>query len=306
MAAEICRALDASRLKALSSGDYRAAVVGHSSILDALNKLLEGSIPRAASSEIVEIEHLKECVIKEQKILKDIMKELKTPPAIPAVEQSLPTRDPDVWDAADAVTAPSSSGQGQGPRGGEGLALPAWVSAREPARRQSGFGGGGGANIGNGYAGAGAGVGRGQVAQQRPATQFQGGGAARGPGAGADADRMRRERDSNPAYNRKGAISRKPAVPSAAAAARAAPRTGGGGGSNYPPSSGGAGRQRGAPGSGGQGRQGQGGVRDGGEKVKYTDLAKKEGWVDAKLIEGVERDIVEGRVNVNLNFSVKY
>ena len=32
--------------------------------------------------------------------------------------------------------------------------------------------------------------------------------------------------------------------------------------------------------------------------MSYSDLAEKEGWVDAKLINGLERDIVEGRLNV--------
>ena len=35
-----------------------------------------------------------------------------------------------------------------------------------------------------------------------------------------------------------------------------------------------------------------------GEKIKYSDLAKDEGFVDLPLIEGIERDIVEGKVNV--------
>jgi SpoVK/Ycf46/Vps4 family AAA+-type ATPase len=36
-----------------------------------------------------------------------------------------------------------------------------------------------------------------------------------------------------------------------------------------------------------------------GEKLKFSDLAKQEGWADLELIEGIERDIVEGKVNVN-------
>jgi hypothetical protein len=36
-----------------------------------------------------------------------------------------------------------------------------------------------------------------------------------------------------------------------------------------------------------------------GKKLKFSDLAKQEGWADLELIEGIERDIVEGKVNVN-------
>jgi katanin p60 ATPase-containing subunit A1 len=35
-----------------------------------------------------------------------------------------------------------------------------------------------------------------------------------------------------------------------------------------------------------------------GEKQKYSEMAKESGWVDVELIEGIERDIVEGKVNV--------
>lgn len=36
-----------------------------------------------------------------------------------------------------------------------------------------------------------------------------------------------------------------------------------------------------------------------GEKQKFSEMAKESGWVDLELIEGIERDIVEGKVNVN-------
>jgi katanin p60 ATPase-containing subunit A1 len=36
----------------------------------------------------------------------------------------------------------------------------------------------------------------------------------------------------------------------------------------------------------------------GGEKIKFSDLAREEGWADLELIEALERDIVEGKVNV--------
>ena len=34
------------------------------------------------------------------------------------------------------------------------------------------------------------------------------------------------------------------------------------------------------------------------EKQKFGELAREQGWADVELIEGVERDIVEGKVNV--------
>ena len=35
------------------------------------------------------------------------------------------------------------------------------------------------------------------------------------------------------------------------------------------------------------------------DKKKFSDIAKEEGWVDVELIESIERDIVEGKVNVH-------
>jgi hypothetical protein len=41
------------------------------------------------------------------------------------------------------------------------------------------------------------------------------------------------------------------------------------------------------------------GILPNGEKMKYSDLAKQEGWVDFELIQSIESNIVEGRVNVS-------
>lgn len=35
-----------------------------------------------------------------------------------------------------------------------------------------------------------------------------------------------------------------------------------------------------------------------GEKQKYSELAKEEGWADTELIESIERDIIDSNVNV--------
>jgi len=35
------------------------------------------------------------------------------------------------------------------------------------------------------------------------------------------------------------------------------------------------------------------------ERQKFSELAKEEGWADLELIEGIERDIVEGKINVS-------
>lgn len=35
-----------------------------------------------------------------------------------------------------------------------------------------------------------------------------------------------------------------------------------------------------------------------GDRLKFSELAKQEGWADLELIEGVERDIVEAKLSV--------
>ena len=104
----------------------------------------------------------------------------------------------------------------------------------------------------------------------------------------ARAERMRKERDSsNVPSNNQAAIAnrrksplvsqpKKPAVPTRQS-------LGGGG-------AGGASNKAGA---GGKGKANPN------EKLKFSELAKQEGWCDLELIEGIERDIVEGKVNVN-------
>lgn len=39
--------------------------------------------------------------------------------------------------------------------------------------------------------------------------------------------------------------------------------------------------------------------KENGERLKFSELAKEEGWADLDLIEGIERDIVEAKINVS-------
>lgn len=40
-------------------------------------------------------------------------------------------------------------------------------------------------------------------------------------------------------------------------------------------------------------------ARNTGEKLKYSELAKQEGWPDVELIEGIESNILDTKVNVS-------
>lgn len=92
---------------------------------------------------------------------------------------------------------------------------------------------------------------------------------------------------------------RKPSVPSSSSAAAAAP-------ASRKPTTGGPERKPAVPArpgakTGGAGSgSGKGNAKSpaSGERVKFSDMAREEGWADLELIEALERDIVEGKVNV--------
>ena len=94
--------------------------------------------------------------------------------------------------------------------------------------------------------------------------------------ASEEVSKMRQERDSVPVNRRRSAGSAQPA-----ASARRV--------------SGGVPSQRRAPKTSGGAPK----PKEKGEKPKYSELAREEGWADVELIEGIERDILETKVNVS-------
>jgi katanin p60 ATPase-containing subunit A1 len=107
----------------------------------------------------------------------------------------------------------------------------------------------------------------------------------------ARAERMRRERDASTAAAAANNINQMAVGPSALSRRK----------SPLPPqakksSVGGAGGGR--PSLGGKGGAGKGAALKPGEKLRFSELAKQEGWADLELIESIERDIVDSKVNV--------
>ena len=274
---QVVKALDASREKALSSGDYRGAIVGHSAILESLDDLW-GRVSSSAEKE--EVQRLRERVVEEQKLIASLSKELKPCVMSERVEStSSRGRDPDVWEPAPASGGPPSNSNAGGAAGAGAGGLPPWAQERDvdSVRRRSA---GGDAHQHN-QVGRLGGNNSNRPSQQQPDYNI----AAR--------DRMRRERDSQPAYagRRGSAVGRKPAVP------RANTGTAGGGGTGYPSNSNNRRQSSSSHGSAARGKS-KDKDKDKDDKMRYGELAEKEGWVDAKLINGLERDIVEGRLNV--------
>jgi hypothetical protein len=135
----------------------------------------------------------------------------------------------------------------------------------------------------------------------------------------ARVERLRKEREGNNSNSNNAAIPANRRRTSLSAQNNGAAGGGAGGGGGVPSSGAAAGRKPGLParnipktaaGAGAGGGKGGGGssnksksssagVNANGEKQKFSELAREEGWADLELIEGVERDIVEGKVNVS-------
>lgn len=189
-------------------------------------------------------------------------------------------RDPDVWAPPTPLPNANRGGNG-GPRNAN---VPAWAKRESETadgnRRLSGNLGGGNNAVRKFNANRGV-----TAAPSAP-------GPSRNDDNLARVERMRKERDSaavnppgvggvGPAAVRGDAMNRRksPLITQPKKAAVAAPT--------------------GKPSLGGKaGVAGKGGKPANGEKLKFSELAKQEGWADLELIEGIERDIVEGKVNV--------
>jgi len=263
-AVSIQKLLEDSRFVALSSGSYNLAIENHNNVLEKLQVLLNTN--NINDNDRNEILKLKERIIQEQKMLKELHTELKEHTSIgsafsnggflnPPSDNN--NSDPDVWDP------PSGDfrfGKNRPSLGGNNQVV------RHSDRDRSSFG----SNHNNNY-------------NNRRTDD----GNVR-----ANADRLRSERDNmsnNTGFRRNSHLPRKPGLPSAAQ------RNGSGSGSGPPKISSAlsAANGRGGP------RAARNSALRTGEKPKFCDLAEQQGWADAKLIAGVERDIVEGKVNTS-------
>lgn len=120
--------------------------------------------------------------------------------------------------------------------------------------------------------------------------------------AAARAERLRKERDSNnaaiPAHRRRTSQSANAANQPAPVAGR---RAVGGAGAGAGPGAGGARGGGGGAAAGGGAGNGKAakGAKKSGERLKYSELAKEEGWADLELIEGIESNIMDTKMNVS-------
>lgn len=281
------------REKALYGGNYSDCIKEYEHILK-FSQRLPNSIDEKLSRGFQE---LRSKLQVELKFLYDLQKEMVLLGAEGATQppsshgfgmgEAEDAKDPDVWPPPTPV--PGSRG---GARRAENV--PSWAKGRggddDRAAGARGAGVRGGAVPSR--AAAGAGVGRGVTPSGAP-------GSGGGESVAARAERMRKERDaSNSNLN---AGNARAAVGGAAAGAGGAdamvrrktplPSQAKG---KTPSAAAGA-----AKGGAGSGKNGAPKTNPKtGEKLKFSELARQEGWADLELIEGVERDIVEGKVSV--------
>lgn len=269
-ASDILRLLqegERARAKALAGGQYAEAVKEYEQIIKISLRLpntIDESLKRKVQTFRSSLQH-------ELKIMCDLQKEMdsfsqmqESPTGAKDVDDN---RDPDVWAPPTPVSkapVPRFSKRNEANSNN----LPAWAKARAAPGRMASPAAQGAAPSGA------AGPGRAAPSAAGPPSRVVGGaGAANG---------------------------RKPSVPSSSSAAAAAapasrkPTTGGPDRKPAVPARPGA--KTGGAGSG----SGKGNAKSpaSGERVKFSDMAREEGWADLELIEALERDIVEGKVNV--------
>eukprot|EP01033_Poteriospumella_lacustris_P004432 gene4433-3167_t len=265
-ASDILRLLqegERARAKALAGGQYAEAVKEYEQIIKISLRLpntIDESLKRKVQTFRSSLQH-------ELKIMCDLQKEMdsfsqmqESPTGAKDVDDN---RDPDVWAPPTPVSkapVPRFSKRNEANSNN----LPAWAKARAAPGRMASPAAQGAAPSGA------AGPGRAAPSAAGPPSRVVGGaGAANG---------------------------RKPSVPSSSAAAAAAP-------ASRKPTTGGPDRKPAVPArpgakTGGAGSgSGKGNAKSpaSGERVKFSDMAREEGWADLELIEALERDIVEGK-----------
>jgi katanin p60 ATPase-containing subunit A1 len=303
----VLQLIERVREKALYGGNYSDCIKEYEHILKFSQRLPQSnSIDEKLARGFQE---LRSKLQVELKLLYDLQKEMNMlgaegasqPPSSYGgqSESQADAKDPDVWPPPTPV--PGSRGGARG----RGENVPSWARGRGDGMDGEGGRPGAQRGVGAGMRGgfAPSAPARGAVgaagAGARGVTPMVGGGGGVGGGesVAARAERMRKERDAAVGGAGLGAVGNKAG--------------GAGGGDNAvmrrktplpaqakgktPASAAAAGGKAGA---GGKAAGGPKTNPKTGEKLKFSELARQEGWADLELIEGVERDIVEGKVHV--------
>lgn len=257
----VLQEMEKVRAKALTGGQYRESIKDYEQLLkysQRISNTIDESLKR-------KVQAIRSSMQLELKVMVELMKEVESFSAPGAGNQESAMKDnaeavddPDVW--------PPPTAAGRAParfnnkRNDQGN-LPAWARAKPSARVPSSPSMKAGDPSYRDIGGAG-------PAGQNAAVA----GGVRAAPAACSRISARNPTSGGGRAPATGASDRKPAVPARPQAKSAQPATKGG---NKTPT-----------------------TNSNGEKLKYSELAKQEGWVDIELIETLERDIFEGKTNV--------
>lgn len=279
-ASDILRLLqeaDRARAKAVAGGQYAEAVKEYEQIIKISLRLpntIEDSLKRKVQALRANLQHELKIMCELQKEM-DSFSQMQDSP-LSGAKDAEDNRDPDVWAPPTPVTKTPASRFAKRTEANNNN-LPAWAKARAAPGRMASPAAAGAAVGAVGAPGV-----RSNPSAIGPSSRATPGAAAVGAGVVGNV--------------------RKGSVPSSSASAGA--NVAGAGGRK--PTTGGpdrkpaipprAGAKTGVP--AGNAKNGAKPSAAAGERVKFSDLAREEGWADLELIEALERDIVEGKVNV--------
>jgi katanin p60 ATPase-containing subunit A1 len=269
---KVAQWIESARGKAISSGDYTEVIKEYNDILKYSMRISVGAEEKIGKK----FEEMRNKLKVELKFLKEIQTELRTISngSCTPVESGECNRsdvgDPDIWPPPTPVHGGGKSVDN----------VPSWAKGKESEDDHHN-----------------------QIVKRLPARPVLS--SASRPGVNIDErmERMRKEKDSNVPINRQ-----RVSTSAQSAVAQVVPKR------NYPGAAAGVdkasrppitgskpvvtGPARKAPLNSNNSKPVKAVVPSNGEPKKFSDMAREEGWVDLELIEGIERDIVEGKVNV--------
>lgn len=298
---KVLELIEGARDRALHEGNYAESIKEYEHILKFSLRSSNNNIDK---NIITKFNNIRTKISSELKILYDIQRELHTISEgcnnMDNNNNNDPneTKDPDIWPPP---TPADNSGRNPYGPGCENLNqpavssqrpksrvdnsnVPAWARARENEQNNR------------------------QVAvNNRRVVSHRGGSSVRNNNVNYnDLDKMRRDRDSHvgkapldtgvPASRRRTSSSASAQQPQYGRRTTATNNGAGSRNPSGPRTSGGVtGSNRNNSKNSGKGQQ----QKNNGEKPKFSDVAREQGWVDLELIEGIERDIVENKNSVS-------
>ncbi len=293
---KILKLIDCAREKTKLDGNYDEVIKDYEHILNFSVKTARGVEEKIA----VQFTSLRKKLVEELEVLYDLRKELQVISSTTVRENGssnnggengAPNSDPDIWPPPTPLSGAGRPNLNQPHSAKRNENVPAWARAREvntDQDRQNNAGAVGRANV------------------RKPSVPVMGNrnsGNANGDdnSSAARVQRLRNDREQNnlqsnlPPHRKRSSHS--------ASNLSSAPANAGANNAGNPVNNAAARRAAamavGNSASAANAKAAKQKARNSGEKLKYSELAKQEGWADVELIEGIESNILDTKVNVS-------